>query len=42
MKWLQLSLIIAALLGLLTLVFPVHTQAQAGTETVTVPVSGMT
>ena len=42
MKWLQLGVVAAALLALLTLAAPAHTQAQASAETVTIPVEGMT
>ncbi len=42
MKWLQLAVVIAVLLTLLTLAFPSRTEAQANAETVTIPVDGMT
>ena len=42
MKWLQLGAVLAALLALLTLALPDPVRAQATTETVTIPVDGMT
>ncbi len=42
MKWLQLGAALAGMLALLALVVPLPLQAQAGTEMVTIPVTGMT
>jgi hypothetical protein len=42
MKWLHTGLMLAVLLGLLSLALPAHTKAQANAETVTIPIGGMT
>ena len=42
MRWWSIGVLAALLLGALTLAFPAPTQAQASTETVTIPVDGMT
>ena len=42
MKWLQLGAALAGTLALLALAVPLTIQAQAGSEVVTIPVSGMT
>ena len=42
MRWWSIGVLLALLLGALTLALPAPIRAQAGTETVTVPVSGMT
>ena len=42
MRWWSLGVLAALLLGALTLALPPAAQAQAGPETVTIPVDGMT
>ena len=42
MRWWSLSILVALLLAALTLAPPAPVRAQASTETVTIPVEGMT
>ncbi len=42
MRWWSIGVLIALLLGALTLALPAPTRAQVNTETVTIPVTGMT
>lgn len=42
MRWWSLGVLAALLLGALTLALPAPIRAQADTETVTIPVEGMT
>ena len=42
MRWWPIGMLVAVLLAGLMMVFPTVVRAQAGTETVTIPVSGMT